>query len=289
MRGDCGLSAHEACDADDGHLRHWSIHGVVARCLDLQGSGEVSLPFAKCEDVLVSTSVGECRKAGSDAGGMLQVSTLLGDADGTARYVSLCFPSADVGYRRQCHPAHLELGGESSLGLVLRATLDAAFSRMPDCPPDEARDLVAAIAGTLRMVLATCRGLECRRAAPSATRRDEICQFIIDNSRQDGISADTLCQRFGLSRATLYRLFKEEGGLMNFIAKVRMDQIVVQLRATPREHGAVSRIAREWNYYDTPNFYRLFKRHTGMVPGRILGADLVPEGVMDGVKVRSYG
>ncbi len=260
----------------DGHLKLWAVQGVIARRLDLPSSAEAEQDFAKCEGVLVSTFHSDCPHARGGDCAMLQVSTLLGDPDAaTARYVSLCFPSSEVGYRQRAHPDRLELGGRSSLGLVLRATLDAAFSRMPDCPLEEARDLVGAIAGTIRMVLATCGGLACGKASPSAARRDEICQFIIDHSREDGICAASLCRHFGLSRATLYRLFKDEGGLMNFVAKVRMDQIVVQLRATPREHGAVSRVAREWNYYDTPNFYRLFKRHTGLVPGRILGADLV--------------
>ncbi|MBX3594673.1 helix-turn-helix domain-containing protein [Sphingomonas sp.] len=75
-----------------------------------------------------------------------------------------------------------------------------------------------------------------------------------------------LCRRLGVSRSTLYRVFRDEGGVVAYIRDRRLARVHVLLGdASVRE--PVGTLAEAWGFCDAPHFGRLFRARYGMSPG----------------------
>jgi AraC-like DNA-binding protein len=69
-----------------------------------------------------------------------------------------------------------------------------------------------------------------------------------------------------MSRSTLYRRFKQSGGISRYINDRRLAQCMSELRRAPATGDRVHEIASRWGFSDTGYFYRRFKAKFGMSP-----------------------
>ena len=100
----------------------------------------------------------------------------------------------------------------------------------------------------------------------STSSAQSIKQHIESHLHSPDLCVGTLCARSGRSRATLYRLFEAEGGLVCYIQRRRLQQAFVELvSAAPRRR--ILDIALDSHFASEATFNRAFRRMFGLPPG----------------------
>lgn len=148
----------------------------------------------------------------------------------------------------------------SLLGRHLIALLDLASQMSYD-------ECAAAAEGTVALALACLQGEMERRdalaAGPQTLSLFRIRRHIDQRLAAPDLTADTVAAAFGMSRATLYRLFAPLGGVVEYIRARRLHRAFLDL-AQP---GArVSEVARRWRFASEASFARAFKAAYGISP-----------------------
>lgn len=83
------------------------------------------------------------------------------------------------------------------------------------------------------------------------------------------LNGNSICRQFGLSRATLARLFEAEGGLAHFIQQRRLHRAFVMLGSTAHRHWRLIDIALECNFSSDATFIRAFRKLFELTPGDV--------------------
>ncbi|MDI9849818.1 helix-turn-helix domain-containing protein [Rhodoblastus sp. 17X3] len=122
--------------------------------------------------------------------------------------------------------------------------------------------VVALIAKALAPELAGLGGAESRSHSSLAIIRRHIDQHLT----LPGLNADSLTKRFGLSRASLYRLFEPVGGVAGYIRQARLDRAYQELMASENSSRRIGPIAYSLGFRNVSAFNRLFKAHYGVSP-----------------------
>lgn len=115
-------------------------------------------------------------------------------------------------------------------------------------------------------------------AAASATHQlvaIAIRQFIEAEMGSDAFGVDVIVARFGLSRATLYRLFDADGGVANYIRERRLLR-AIRLLTQPGGRPRVSAVAYATGFSDEKTFSRAFRRRFGLLPRETGAAHIAP-------------
>lgn len=112
-------------------------------------------------------------------------------------------------------------------------------------------------------------------AAPAALQR-AVCAYIETRLSDPDLGPAALMEQFGISRAHLYRLFAEDGGVGRHIRARRLDAFYRSLTAPGRPDRPISELAREWGFSSSDQLHRAFKDRFGVTPGeaRADGFDL---------------
>ena len=94
-----------------------------------------------------------------------------------------------------------------------------------------------------------------------------VCDFIQQNLRLPALTPELICQKFGLSRSSLYRLFEPFGGI---VAHIRRKRIVAATRMLLNPHyrpWKIAEIAYYWQF-EPASFNRLFMATYGITPNQ---------------------
>jgi AraC-like DNA-binding protein len=83
------------------------------------------------------------------------------------------------------------------------------------------------------------------------------------------LSAAQICLRFGWSRATLYRLFEPESGLVNYIQRRRLHRAFSALVSPVQSHRRILDMALDSHFASDATFNRAFRRLFGIPPGEL--------------------
>ncbi|WP_162559756.1 helix-turn-helix domain-containing protein [Methylobacterium radiodurans] len=94
----------------------------------------------------------------------------------------------------------------------------------------------------------------------------EIRAFIQTHLGAPDLGPDMICERFGLSRATLYRQFAADDGVQNHIRNRRLARAMTLLTRPGNGRPRVSSIAYAVGFTDEKTFSRAFKRRFGFLP-----------------------
>ena len=74
-----------------------------------------------------------------------------------------------------------------------------------------------------------------------------------------------LCRELGMSRSSLYRLLESEGGVTQYIQRLRLSESLAQL-SNPSNRKPIAIIAYELGMVDPSAFSRAFRRQFGISP-----------------------
>lgn len=115
-----------------------------------------------------------------------------------------------------------------------------------------------------------------QRELAAAARRDALDALIEERLGEFDLTPDRIARDFGISRATLYRLYDGEGGVRAYIRERRLCRAVAELAAAPPDRGAIHRSAEKWGFSSDSVFNRSVRRHFGLTPGSIIGSSVQP-------------
>ena len=153
-----------------------------------------------------------------------------------------------VGYDPSIHPATMRIGTETALGHVLQQAIGAIFQTLDEMTDAEAPAVSEGLIALLRNVLFNDPLLASTTPEFCAARSDAIRRYIDQQIGTERLTVEAICSRFSISRATLYRDFKPEGGLDRFILERRLEAALRQLAFGPEARGVVTQAAEDWGF-----------------------------------------
>jgi AraC-like DNA-binding protein len=103
-------------------------------------------------------------------------------------------------------------------------------------------------------------------------RLTAIKQYIEEQLESFDLSLDTIRRHFRISRATLSRLFEEEGGLAHHIQRRRLNRAFLLLMSPSHRRYSILDIAIDSNFASDSTFVRAFRRTFGITPGEARAA-----------------
>jgi AraC-like DNA-binding protein len=105
--------------------------------------------------------------------------------------------------------------------------------------------------------------------AARAVRLDVIKRYIETQLESAELNAHDLVRRFGLSRASLYRLFEPEGGFVSYVRSRRLHRAARLLASPACRRLRILDIALESHYGSEASFSRSFRREFGLSPAEL--------------------
>jgi AraC-like DNA-binding protein len=167
-------------------------------------------------------------------------------------------------------PLHgLVLRRDSAGAQLLKSHAESLMRVAPDLRPEEAYGVGRATTDLLAGLTLGQRGDAARRAA-AETQRARMRRFIDAHLGDPDLGAERLCRQFGVSRASLYRLFAPLGGVSEHIRNRRLRRVFDAL-SDPAQTLAMSQVAERYGFTVWSSFSRAFKARFGMTPGEARG------------------
>lgn len=184
---------------------------------------------------------------------------------------SFMIPHDLIGYDPSRDPAYISLNANSTEGYLTSAVFDQFYAAARDGRMDEATTCADLCVSLVRRLV---HGVEAKTAEDTHLRVDaaRVRSFIRQELSDPLIDPDRICSALNISRATLYRLFVEEGGVVRYIDKLRLQKCFNQLLDASGQRGEVRRIAEAWGYHDPATFNKKFRRLFNVTPSECLGS-----------------
>lgn len=195
---------------------------------------------------------------------------------------SIMIPKWLIGYTPDQHAPLLNLPGTNPIGRVIFGLFDNLFN-----------DLLAEneiSAAAMDKLIACVRiALGSEDQAPDVRRRarnaltSQISSHIERHLDHWDLSVHTLLHEFGVSRATLYRMFEHHGGVRQYINDRRLVRAVLDITKLPLRRGEITHAAEKWGFSSNANFNRAVKRKFGVPPRSLVNLSVNErESVMGG-------
>lgn len=100
-------------------------------------------------------------------------------------------------------------------------------------------------------------------------RRQLIRKYIDTHLDDHNLGPLQICELFNMSRATLYRMFEEDGGVRRRIQDRRLHSAMWDLAIDGVRRGRLSQVAERWGFSSDANFNRAVKQAFGKPPGSL--------------------
>jgi AraC-like DNA-binding protein len=186
---------------------------------------------------------------------------------------SVVIPYSIVGYDPSRDPAYSRLPDYSPRTAMLLAAMAALFESGKDLDLEEAEALSEGFAALVRRLLLNL-GDRCPEAGPTDGNALFIRRFIDERLSDPDLTPQRLCDALRISRASLYRMFSEEGGVHSYITSRRLERCFHELHQARPQRGRVRTIAERWGFFDPPSFTRSFRRRFGITPLECMEASI---------------
>jgi AraC-like DNA-binding protein len=173
----------------------------------------------------------------------------------------------------EVHGATLRQGSASAR--LIASHLETLSAAAPELTLAEA---TAAVDAAALMIAGAWSSLRETRAevgaAIRATARRAVGDHIDRHLMDERLSPESLRRQFRMSRATLYRLFEDEGGVAAYILGRRLDRCRALLAADSPPRQTIGEIAFGHGFASDAHFSRAFRRRFGMAPRDVRGTYL---------------
>ena len=187
-------------------------------------------------------------------------------------FESVLIPRQMLGVERGQVPGFRTLPNDDIVHQAVRGVFRDLFSALTGAPGGLAENLMQRLLVTVRKALFhPGETLSPRQLARQAQMRD-IEHCIENNLGRLDLSAETLLPEFGLSRATLYRLFEAQGGVRSYIVDRRLFRALLEISDRPMRRGRIQQAAKRWGFSSPSNFNRSVQQMFGASPGALLKA-----------------
>lgn len=176
------------------------------------------------------------------------------------RHLSLMLPRAMLEpLLSQPDRAHgTVLSGSTTAGRLLCEHLQSLWRNLPRMTQEDAQRVLSGSASLIAGCLGqTPSAHESPARAASFTR---IRQYVDAHLTRADLCAEQVCDRFGLSRSTLFRLFAPFGGFAHYLRDQRLRACFRDIVSPAHAHRRISDIAEHWCFNNEAVFSRAFRR-----------------------------
>lgn len=155
----------------------------------------------------------------------------------------------------------------SAIGQLLIGFVKTVYTTAPDLTPDEAGGAAQAM---LELISVAINGVTLKAGdLPAMFCRTELMRaqaFIKANLGNRGLTPDMVAGAVALSRAQLYRLFADVGGIADYIREQRLRRCLADLLTINEDGESVAVVAYRWGFADPSHFAKAFKQRFGRTP-----------------------
>jgi len=178
-------------------------------------------------------------------------------------------PKNLIGYDSGQHPAFIRFSDNRVLGALLYRSFDRVFGDVQLHGTVDLATLNQLVACIKMSLGSDRRDGDVRRQAREALA-DMIRAYVDRNLTHLDLSAATILKNFGLSRASLFRMFEPDGGFRRFVNRRRLHRAVLDIAQKPGKRGSISEAAERWGFSSDSNFNRSVKDEFGVSPGALV-------------------
>lgn len=164
--------------------------------------------------------------------------------------------------------------GDQPYGRILRGHLLSLWRNAAGLSLAESESAIGSLAILLAGALRNAPGTEQRLArAEAAALLVEIKRYVERRLDPPGPSTDAVCRAFGISRASLYRLFEPDGGFFRYLRERQLRRAFATVNSPSHRHRLIIDIALEHGFQSESAFIRAFRRAYGITPGELRATD----------------
>jgi AraC-like DNA-binding protein len=188
--------------------------------------------------------------------------------DTPTEILSLCFPRLRLQPVLNSDEAlhGLTISGQQPAGALIGSCMEVLVAHLPEMCTSEMDMLSgAAVALIARAIVPYMQALK-ENTAPATFGLNAVRSFIDKNLLSVELGIDVIAANFGLSRASLYRLFEPIGGIASYIRRQRLDRAFQELTAAECSNKRVKVIALRYGFENTSAFTQLFRKTYGFTP-----------------------
>jgi AraC-like DNA-binding protein len=157
----------------------------------------------------------------------------------------------------------------SPAGALIGASLGSFAKNVPNMAISEMNSLgdglVALIAKVSEPAL---RNREATTVSPSLASFVTVRRYIDRNLASAALDVSSIAKNFGLSRASVYRLFEPVGGIASYIRKARLKRAYREITAAEFADQRIGQIAFRFGFSNVSTFNRLFLTTYGVSPSK---------------------
>jgi len=171
--------------------------------------------------------------------------------------------------------------GATLAGAVLAATLRTLADRSVETEAPELGSLAFGLAAMAAAAVQASVAHEVKWGREAKV--GAILKFIDANLTSSLLEPDRVAAQFGLSRASLYRLFDPLGGVAGYIRERRLQRAMEELTARGSPSRSIAAVGRKMGYPDAASFARAFRAQFGMTPSAIIKTRAKPTSALPAV------
>ena len=241
--------------------RHLSSHGLDCMILHYCCSGGTQ----------VSLESGEQLQIANDMIVIQDLAHPFSSIGETAHSLSVMIPRHAIAGHDQMYKNYpiFSWPVNSPAGRVLTQAWLTIWDNLPNTSQTDSPLIAQGFIGLLNGLLPNNGNITTQAQVELATI-DAMKAYLRDNLHLPNVGANMLCQVFHCSRATVYRLFKAEGGVHKYVREQRLARCYQTLRQLPpSSRKTISEIAKQWGFTDAASFSRLFRKQYGMSPSDV--------------------
>lgn len=162
----------------------------------------------------------------------------------------------------------------SAFAQIVHAEFDVFFSMLTDGATQLPAQRLNRFKDCIKLAIQGETAREDIRMQARRALRETICAFIERNLADLKLSTAAILKQFGVSRATLFRMFEMDGGVRNYINHRRLFRAVLQISQNPMTRGEISKASNEWGFSSDANFNRSVRRAFGTRPSSLFEGPL---------------
>lgn len=174
-------------------------------------------------------------------------------------------------------------------GSVLGEYMMALSRWLPNLEPDAEISVMEAVHNMISACLVpNVSNIERAEDDMTGFLVDRVKQTIHQHLRSPSLGPDVLCKLIGISRSSLYRLFRYNGGIMHYIQRQRLLHAHAIL-SDPLNRQRILTVSEDLCFPDASSFSRAFRREFGCSPTDVRDAAARGNPVRAVSQLRNHG
>ena len=176
-------------------------------------------------------------------------------------------------YDPSIHPRFRRIDPKSTIGACIDSVWNALFNDLWMNGKLVSEPAIDQLISCIKIAIGVHAEREDVRVHARRALHAVICRYIETNLGDMELSPNSILRAFGLSRASLFRMFEPDGGVRTYIRNRRLSRALIDIAHNPTERGEVRKAADRWGFSSPPNFNRSVRTEFGQTPSRLFRHD----------------